>query len=235
MDARQCRRDHEKDEQSCSGQPVLQAEPIPEPSVTITDIINLVQKTKGNDQTFSQLADSAPTPSYMKESGVAETMWSSIRIEKTRSITQIDQTGGTLHEYSSETWRQVTGSSNGEGFSAARPIRPTSMFLVAKWKTSKLREKLNDKQLYVASKDTWLHITKDQWAEIAGLQSNQEEADTRIILHAAHAAAQGYRAVVVTADDTGVVVICLAFFAGISCPLFQKCGTKNRVRYIDIN
>ena len=133
---------------------VLQAEPIPEPSVTITDIINLVQKTKGNDQTFSQLADSAPTPSYMKESGVVASMWSSIRIAKTRSITQIDQTGGALHEYSSETWRQVTGSSNGEGFSAARPIRPTSMFLVAKWKTSKLREKLNDKQLYVASKDT---------------------------------------------------------------------------------
>ena len=40
---------------------VLPSEPIPEPSVTITDGMHLVQKTKGNDQTFSQLADSALT------------------------------------------------------------------------------------------------------------------------------------------------------------------------------
>ena len=49
-------------------------------------------------------------------------------------------------------------------------------------------------------------------------------------LHEARVAAEGYRAVVVTADD-----IDLAFSVGISCHLFQKCGTKNRIRYIDIN
>ncbi|KAJ8395975.1 hypothetical protein AAFF_G00026830 [Aldrovandia affinis] len=41
-------------------------------------------------------------------------------------------------------------------------------------------------------------------------------------------------AVVVTADDTDVLLLCLAFSADISCPLFQNCGTKNRVRYLDI-
>ena len=45
-------------------------------------------------------------------------------------------------------------------------------------------------------------------------------------MHAAHAAAEGYIAVVVTADDTDVMVLYLAFSAGISCPLFQKCGTR---------
>ena len=57
-------------------------------------------------------------------------------------------------------------------------------------------EKMTDKQLYVASEETCLYITNDQWAEVAGLQSNQEEAATRIISHAAHASAEGYRAVV---------------------------------------
>ena len=52
-------------------------------------------------------------------------------------------------------------------------------------------------------------------------------------MHAAHAAAEGYSAVVITADDTDVLVPSLAFSAKISCPLFQKCGMKNRVRYID--
>ena len=124
-------------------------------------------------------------------------------------------------------WRKFLSSSANK----ANLIR----FLVAEWKTPKLSEKLNDKQLYVASEETCLHITNDQWAEVAELQSNQEEADTRILLHAAHAAEEGYRAVVATADDTDVMVICLAFSPDIACPLFQKCGTKNRVRYIDIN
>ena len=62
---------------------------------------------------------------------------------------------------------------------------------MAERKTPKLREKLNDKQLYVASEETCLHISKDQLAEVEGLQPNQEEADTRNILHAAYAAAEG--------------------------------------------
>ena len=69
-------------------------------------------------------------------------------------------------------------------------------YLAAEWKTPKLREKMNDKQLYVASEETYLFITNDQWAEVAGLHSNQEEADARIISHAAHASSEGYRAVV---------------------------------------
>ena len=46
-------------------------------------------------------------------------------------------------------------------------------------------------------------ISKDQLAEVAGLQSNLEEVDTRIIVHADHAAADGYRAFVVTCDGMG--------------------------------
>ena len=124
---------------------------------------------------------------------------------------------GALQEYSSKTWGQVTGSSNGESFSAALPIRPTSRFLVAEWKTPNLKEKLNDKQLYVASEEPCFHITNDQWAEVAGLSSNQEEADTRIILHAAHAAEEGYRAAVVTAEDTDVMLLCLPLIYHVPC------------------
>ena len=89
---------------------------------------------------------------------------------------------------------------------------------MAEWNIPKLREKHNDKQIYVASEATCLHINNDQWAEVAGLQSNQEEADTRIILNAAHAAEEGGIAVVtaaVTADDTDVMVLCLAFSSAI--------------------
>ena len=46
------------------------------------------------------------------------------------------------------------------------------------------------------SEEICLHISKDQLAEVAGLQSNFEEADT-IIIQSAHASADGYRAFVV--------------------------------------
>ncbi|KAJ8338524.1 hypothetical protein SKAU_G00374900 [Synaphobranchus kaupii] len=168
---------------------VLPAETIPGPSATIIDGMSLVQKMKGNDQTFSQLADSA--------------------------LTQILHEGARSQRIDVvvDPWRRFLRSSANK----ANLIR----FLVAEWKTPNLRDKLNDKQLYVASEESCLHITKDQWAEVAGLQSNQEEADTRIILHAAHATEEGYSAVAVTADDTDVLALCLAFSADISRPLFQ--------------
>ena len=147
---------------------VLPAETIPERSATIIDGMSLVQKMKGNDQTFAQLAESALT--HILHEGVMSRC--GLRYVSRR----LDQTVGALQEYSSKTWGQVTGSSNGESFSAALPIRPTSRFLVAEWKTTNMKEKLNDKQLYVASEETCLHITNEQWAEIAGLSSNQEEA-----------------------------------------------------------
>ena len=75
-----------------------------------------------------------------------------------------------------------------------------SSFLVVEWKTRKPR----DKQLYVTSEVTCLHISKDQLAEVAGLQTNLEEADTRIIMQSAHAAADGYRAFVVRCDPSHI-------------------------------
>ncbi|KAJ8389301.1 hypothetical protein AAFF_G00121660 [Aldrovandia affinis] len=206
MGTRQWRWDTEKDKQSCSGQglekQVLPAETIPGLSATIIDGMSLVQKMKGNDQTFSQRAASALT----------QILHEGARSQRIDVV--FDQ------------WRKFLSSSANK----ANLIR----FLVAEWKTPKLRDRLSDKQLYVASEESCLHITKDQWAEVASLQSNQEEADTRMILNAAHAAEEGYSAVVVTADDTDVLLLCLAFYADISCPLFQNCGTKNRVRYLDI-
>ena len=67
------------------------------------------------------------------------------------------------------------------------------------------------------------------------LRSTQEEADTRMLLHAAHAAAAGYRAVVITSEDTDVFVLSLAVRGFISCPVFVKCGKQTRKTYIDVS
>ena len=75
----------------------------------------------------------------------------------------------------------------------------------------------------------------DEWVEVAELQSAQEEADTRFVFQALHAARTGSNAVTVTAEDTDGMLLYLAFQKDIHCPIYQKCGTQNRTRFVDIS
>ena len=78
-------------------------------------------------------------------------------------------------------------------------------------------------------------ITDTDNREVPELKSSQEEADTRLLFHAQHAAHTGSAAIILVADDTDVFLLALAFFDQIAAPLFQKCGTSARTYYIDIN
>ena len=70
---------------------------------------------------------------------------------------------------------------------------------------------------------------------MAELQSTQEEADTRFLLHALHAARTGSKAVILLAEDTDGMLLYLAFQKDTHCPIYQKCGTQNRTRFVDIS
>ena len=78
-------------------------------------------------------------------------------------------------------------------------------------------------------------MTADEWVEVAVLQSTQEEADTRLFLHALHAAITGSKAVIVTSEDTDVMLLCLAFQKDIPCHIYQKCGIQNSTRFVQIS
>jgi hypothetical protein len=56
-----------------------------------------------------------------------------------------------------------------------------------------------------------------------------------MFLHALHAAEAGYKAVVITAEVTDVLILCLGLNNDIPCRLYQKCGTQNRTRFLDID
>ena len=96
------------------------------------------------------------------------------------------------------------------------------------------REKLHGKVLYTTADDKCFKITSQGSVEVPALQYHQEEADGRLLLHAAHAAREGYQGVVICAEDTDVFILSLAFQDKIGAPLFQQCGTKTRRRVIDI-
>ena len=52
---------------------------------------------------------------------------------------------------------------------------------------------------------------------VTQLKSSQEEADTRMLLHALHAAESGFKAVIITADNTDVLVLSLGSWTSPLC------------------
>ena len=60
---------------------------------------------------------------------------------------------------------------------------------------------------YVICEETRLRITRLLCEKVSDLTSTQEEADTRMLLHALHAAHAGYNAVDITVDDIDFLIL----------------------------
>ena len=121
---------------------VLPAETIPEPSVTITNGMSLVQKMKGNAQTFSQHADSALT--HILHEGARshriDVVFATYREDLINNggISNRDNFRIKVPCHRIQQWRKFLSSSANK----ANLIR----FLVIVCRTRKPRDKLNDKQ-----------------------------------------------------------------------------------------
>ena len=78
-------------------------------------------------------------------------------------------------------------------------------FFVNEWNKPKCPEKLNDKILFVTAENLCYKITTASSKEVPELRCTEEESDGRLLLHAAHAAAKGYKSVVICSEYTDVV------------------------------
>ena len=66
------------------------------------------------------------------------------------------------------------------------------------------------------------------------LESSQEKADTRMMLHLAHISQYDFSCAVTASIDADVTFLCLANHHKFSMPLFQKCCSETRMKYVDI-
>ena len=87
--------------------------------------------------------------------------------------------------------------------------------------------------MYVTSSDRCIKLTESGWQEIDDLQSTQEEADTRILLHVKHAA-ETIPALICITEDTDVFIICLGLCQDVNSNIFIRRGSKSSVRLVDI-
>ena len=108
-------------------------------------------------------------------------------------------------------------------------------FIAEEWQNERHRERLAGKTIFVATEDHCYEVSSIGMKTREELRSTQEEADNRVFLHGPHAAAAGYRAVVITSHDTDVFVLLLTFKGFISCPVFVKCSPQTRTVYTDVS
>ena len=107
-------------------------------------------------------------------------------------------------------------------------------FVCNEWRKEEYRNKIRQKDLYVTDGVEVIKLSSTAITTIQELNSNHEEADTRMVLHATHASSDS-NPIVISSPDTDVFVICLVFQHIINLDIFFLTGVKNSRRTIDIS
>lgn len=212
------------------------AENIPQPSATVIDGMALIQKTRGDQKTFGNIAN-AILLSALREGAASQRVDIVFDVYREHSIKNPERSRRqserpitykniTSHQIIRQ-WRRFLASTDNKNELVA--------YLAKEWQHPQYRALLQSKVLYVTCAESCTKITDTIIENVPELKSSQEEADTRLLLHAQHAASTGNSAVIVVADDTDVFLLCLAFSRQIDASLFQKCGTTTRTYYVNVN
>ncbi|MES9881053.1 MAG: hypothetical protein ABW185_09250 [Sedimenticola sp.] len=213
---------------------VSSEELVTSPSATVIDGMALVHKLHGDNNTFQETSEQMLTNAFQSGS-------SSDRIDvvfdvyKESSIKQAerDHRGANdglsfttiIATHKIKNWRRLLASSTSK--------QKLVHFFADDWKEKKAR--LGDKVVYVTDEETCYKISRETVEDVEDLKSTHEEADTRLLLHAKHAADAGYSSVTIVADDTDIMVLALAFVNIINCKIYMRCGSKTRTRLIIID
>ena len=112
-------------------------------------------------------------------------------------------------------------------------------FLVREWSANPVyTQKIKDHTLFVAHGGicTKLEVSLDtiSASTVLDLCSNQEEADTRMFLHADHASRNGHQHIAIKSSDTDVEVLACYYQAFIPAEMTLISGTRNRSRIVSI-
>ena len=103
------------------------------------------------------------------------------------------------------------------------------------WQKTTSRKRLEDKELHVTCGNQCYKITAERTEEEEELRSEQEEADTRLLLHAQHAVnEQRYKSIIISSEDTDVRILCLAFSFSIDVPIYQCFVSQLYAWYVDM-
>ena len=113
-------------------------------------------------------------------------------------------------------------------------------FLADVWGTNqRFARKIGERTLFVTHGESCSKISVDAQGSISSsivleLCSNQEEADTRMFLHALHAFDAAHQQILIKSSDTDVEVLACYLREYISADIFLLSGTKSRAHVINV-
>ena len=136
-------------------------------------------------------------------------------------------------------FKQIVGSAEIKQFglflSSNENKNALIQFIVDQWKQDRCNSRIGaDTEFFVTNKQKVYQINGKAFVEKIDLHSNHEEADTRMILHAQHAASL-YEKVLIASPDTDVFVILIALHTFIDANIYFLTGAQNSKRIIDVN
>ena len=214
----------------------LPAEDIGKPSACIIDGMSAVQKIKGDHKSFAEIALSLlsmilhESPNS-KQIDVVFDVYKEYSIKKTERSIRTSATIGTQFKniapgHKVQQWRKFLANSPNK--------KSLIKFLTNEWKQEKYRQKLLDKTLFIAYEDVCIKLSRNGEESVLELGSTQEEANTRLFVHASHAASSGFTSTIITSEDTDVFILCLYFRQTTPSPIFFKCGSTTHTKFVDI-
>ena len=205
------------------------------PRATIVDAMGIVQMVHGENLTFEEL-------SHVILKKVLNDGWGSGRIDvvfdlyQEQSIKAAERTNrGSRHGvvfsqikpgHCIKNWKRILVSTESKA--------KLTVFLAEQWQEQRMRNTLGETVLMVTKGEKCFKISRHGVMEMTELASTHEEADTRMMIHAKHAAAS-YRNVVIISEDTDVFIILLSLHTEIGTRILLRRGKKNKMRLIDIS
>ena len=106
-------------------------------------------------------------------------------------------------------------------------------FIVAEWKKENYRLTIGSKSIFATDGEKVFKINEDTVIAIPELESNREDADTRMMLHAQHAS-QHFQKILISIPETNVFIICLSFQPVTNTNLYFITGVRNSRQLINI-
>ena len=97
-------------------------------------------------------------------------------------------------------------------------------FLLQQWSRDNYVNRIGNRNIYFAVEDKCFQLSvndgKVVCEEITDLNSNREEADTKLLLHAKHASENGETTIIIKSPDTDVAILACHFCRDIKQHLF---------------
>ena len=202
-------------------------------TVAVLDGIALVQKLRTSGKTFGELSQDLAeiVLALGKNSSRIDFVFDVYRDESIKNAEGTRRSTGRLLYHNLKPSQPVKQWSN--FLSSSHNKREFIKFIVSAWKARS--PNVSQKKLFVGYENHCC-FSSDGVIDIPELASNQEEADTSMLLRIQHEAAQSHdlKSFIVHSPDNDVFILCLSYLHSINCPIFFKTGVRDKSRFINI-